>query len=460
MRPHRAFPVSACHNIRMDSFPSAPLPQSRADLEALQCARFRKLLQTILPHNQFYAAKLAHVSHAIASLADIADWPFTCKEELVAAAIATGKPGNLTWAADRYVRFHQTSGTLGRPLPVLDTADDWAWWMECWQLILDRGNVCAGDRVLVASSFGPYVGFWSAFDGVLTRGAMAIGTGGMPSLARLDLLRTLAATVLVTTPSYALHLAEIARENQIDTTSLPLRLVIVTGESGGSIPTLRARIAEAWRADVLDHAGASEVGAWGVGDREGRGLNVIEPMFYAEFLALQTGIAAQSGELSELVLTTLGRSGAPVIRYRTGDVVRPQWPTEEKIVAGESPWVRLVGGILGRTDDMLVVRGVNIFPSAIAGIVRSFPEIVEYRLTVSTRESLDTISLEIEDRLNDPQRVAREMQVRLGLRVEVTAVPPISLPRFEGKGRRVIDQRTPQNSTNQNFAFEKRGGTI
>ena len=234
----------------------------------------------------------------------------------------------------------------------------------------------------------------------------------------------------------------------------------MTGESGGSIPTLRARIAEAWGADVLDHAGASEVGAWGVGDREGRGLNVIEPMFYAEFLALQTGIAAQSGELSELVLTTLGRSGAPVIRYRTGDVVRPQWPTEEKIVAGESPWVRLVGGILGRTDDMLVVRGVNIFPSAIAGIVRSFPEIVEYRLTVSTRESLDTISLEIEDRLNDPQRVAREMQVRLGLRVEVTAVPPISLPRFEGKGRRVIDQRTPQNSTNQNFSFEKRGGTI
>ena len=288
---------------------------------------------------------------------------------------------------------------------------------------------------------------------------MAIGTGGMPSLARLDLLRTLAATVLVTTPSYALHLAEIARENQIDTTSLPLRLVIVTGESGGSIPTLRARIAEAWGADVLDHAGASEVGAWGVGDREGRGLNVIEPMFYAEFLALQTGSAAQSGELSELVLTTLGRSGAPVIRYRTGDVVRPQWPTEEKIVAGESPWVRLVGGILGRTDDMLVVRGVNIFPSAIAGIVRSFPEIVEYRLTVSTRESLDTISLEIEDRLNDPQRVAREMQVRLGLRVEVTAVPPISLPRFEGKGRRVIDQRT-QNSTKQNFSFEKRGGTI
>ena len=146
------------------------------------------------------------------------------------------------------------------------------------------------------------------------------------------------------------------------------------------------------------------------------------------------------------MLTTLGRVGAPVIRYRTGDLVRPQWPTPEEIGVGASPWVQLEGGILGRVDDMLVVRGVNVFPGAIDGIVRSFPEIVEYRLTVSTRESLDVLKLEIEDRLEDPGRLAVELQVRLGLRVDVVTVPSVSLPRFEGKGRRIIDHRTTRHS--------------
>jgi phenylacetate-CoA ligase len=200
---------------------------------------------------------------------------------------------------------------------------------------------------------------------------------------------------------------------------------------------VRARIAEAWSADVLDHAGATEVGPWGVGTLAGGGIEVIEPFFHAEFLALETGRPARPGELSELVLTTLGRAGAPVIRYRTGDLVRPHWPD----AAAACPWVRLDGGILGRADDMLVVRGVNIFPGAIDDIVRGFPEIVEYRVIIDTVASLDELRLEVEDHLADPGRVARELHVRLGLRADVAAVPIGSLPRFEGKGRRVIDRR-------------------
>jgi phenylacetate-CoA ligase len=420
------------------SFSASP---SREQLDALKLERLRALVREIVPHNRFYAAKLARVSSELPSLDAFQDWPFTFKEELVGAAAATGLPGNLTWSSDRYVRFHQTSGTHGRPLPVFDTADDWAWWMACWQLILDRGEVRSGDRVLVASSFGPYVGFWSCFDAVLTRPAMAIPTGGMTSLARLELARSLGATVLVATPSYSLHLAEVASEHKLDLGRLNVRLVIVAGEPGGSVPAVRARIGEAWGADVLDHAGATEVGPWGVGDLTGRGLDVIEPWFHPEFLSVETGRAAGAGELSELVLTTLGRAGAPVIRYRTGDLVRPRWPTAEEIAAGGCPWVRLEGGVVGRSDDMLVVRGVNIFPGAIDDIVRGFPEVVEYRLTVSTRESLDVLHLEIEDRLSEPGRVARELQLRLGLRVEVAAVPGGTLPRFEGKARRIIDRR-------------------
>jgi len=423
--------------------PAAPL--TRAALDRLKLDRLRRLLAEILPANRFYAGKLARVSSALGSLGDLEAWPFTYKEELVAESRG-GSPANLTWPVDRYVRFHQTSGTHGRPLPVFDTAADWRWWMDCWREILDRGGVQAGDRVLVASSFGPYAGFWSAFDAAVDRGAMAVPTGGMPSLARLELARTLGATVLVATPSYALHLAEVARDHKLDIARLPVRLVIVVGEPGGSIPTVRARIAEAWGADVLDHAGATEVGPWGVGTLAGGSIDVIEPFFHAEFLALETGRAARSGELSELVLTTLGRAGAPVIRYRTGDLVRPRWPDEGAACA----WVRLDGGILGRADDMLVVRGVNIFPGAIDDIVRSFPEIVEYRVIVDTVASLDELRLEVEDHLAAPDRVARELQVRLGIRVDVATVPIGSLPRFEGKGRRIIDRRpsarTPEGS--------------
>jgi phenylacetate-CoA ligase len=128
-------------------------------------------------------------------------------------------------------------------------------------------------------------------------------------------------------------------------------------------------------------------------------------------------------------------------------VVRPTWASAADVAAGACPWVRLEGGILGRTDDMLVVRGVNVFPQAIDEIVRGFPEVVEHQLTVSTRESLDVLTLAIEDRLGDPSRVAGELQVRLGLKVEVEAVPIGSLPRFEGKGRRIVDVRDGERIT-------------
>ena len=428
----------------MHPAPPANRSESRESLDAIKLARLRELLRTILPHNRFYADKLGRVLPRpadLTTLADLADWPFTFKEELVAAAAGSGRPANLTWPVERYVRFHQTSGTHGRPLLVFDTVDDWGWWMACWRLVLERGGVGPGDRVLVASSFGPYVGFWSAFEAVIAASAMAIPGGGLSSAGRLEILRGAEATVLVATPSYALHLAEVAEQSKIDVAALPVRLVVVAGEPGGSVPAVRARIAAAWDADVLDHAGATEVGPWGVGDLRGPGLDVIEPFFHAEFLALESGRPAVEGELSELVLTTLGRAGAPLIRYRTGDLVRPTWASAADVAAGACPWVRLAGGVLGRADDMLVVRGVNIFPGAIDDIVRGFPEVVEHRLTVGTRESLDELQLEIEDRLKAPDRVARELQLRLGLRVAVEAVPVGSLPRFEGKARRIVDRR-------------------
>jgi phenylacetate-CoA ligase len=258
----------------------------------------------------------------------------------------------------------------------------------------------------------------------------------MSSLARIELLRKSGATAIFCTPTYALRLAEVAAENSIDLAALAVEKVIVAGESGGSVPATRERIERAWNAKLVDHAGATEIGPWGYADAAGRGLYVNEAEFIPEFVSVETGRPAREGELAHLILTTLGRVGAPVIRYRTGDLVRPSWPT-----SGPNRFVHLEGGVLSRADDMLVIRGVNVFPSAIEQILHGFPEVVEFRLTARKRGELDEVLVEVEDRLEEPTRIAQELQVRLGLKIDVVAVPSLSLPRFEGKSRRFVDER-------------------
>jgi phenylacetate-CoA ligase len=263
---------------------------------------------------------------------------------------------------------------------------------------------------------------------------MVIPGGGMNTLGRIDLMERTGATVLLCTPTYALHLAEVAAQHKIDLPAhCQIKKIIVAGEAGGSIPSTRARIEKAWHARLTDHSGASEVGPWGFGDAAGTGLHILESEFVTEFISVETGHSAGQGELSHLVLTSLGRCGMPAIRYRTGDLVRPSW--------SKHGFVRLEGGVLGRADDMLVVRGVNIFPSSIEQIMHSFPEVVEYRFTVRKRGAMDEMFVEVEDHLNQPARIAEELQLRLGLKVEVKVVPATTLPRFEGKGKRFVDLR-------------------
>jgi len=409
---------------------------SRAELERYQVQRLNALLDQILPANQFYAQKLARVKRPVQSLAELYDWPCTFKEELLGHARDADAVANLTWAPAKYSRFHQTSGTTGRPMIVLDTSDDWQWVLACWQYVLDAAGITAEDRVLMAFSFGPHIGFWGAYEALSAKGSLVIPTGGMSTLQRLEMARTHAPSVICCTPSYALHLAEVGAEHRIDVGQFGVRLLVLAGEPGGSVPAVRQRIQQAFNAEVHDHCGATEIGPWGYGDQTGHGLYVLEAEHIAEFLSLATGAAAQDGEEAELVITNLGRAGCPVIRYRTGDVVRPTWKFR-----GSDRFVMLEGGVLGRTDDMLVVRGVNVFPTSIDHILRSFPEVVEYRATVYKISEMDRLRIEVEDRLQQPDRIAQELRLRLGLRVEVESVPAGSLPRFEGKGKRFIDQR-------------------
>src|SRR5262249_17919057 len=156
-------------------------------------------------------------------------------------------------------------------------------------------------------------------------------------------------------PTYALRLAEVAAEHHINLHAHSVKKLIVAGEPGGSVPATRSRIESAWNASVYDHAGATEVGPWGFGFADGGGLYVNESQFLPEFISVESGHPAKEGELAQLVMTTLGRDGAPVIRYRTGDLVRPIWSK-----GGNCCFVFLDGGVIGRADDMLIVRGMNV----------------------------------------------------------------------------------------------------
>lgn len=415
------------------------MPRER--LREYQLARLNQLLDRCVVENPFYARKLAGVPPQLASWDEFAQLPFTTKDELVSGADRLGRAANHTWPAERYLRWHQTSGTRGRPLVMLDTADDWQWWLDLWQYVLDAADVRPSDTVFLAFSFGPFIGFWSACDAALRRGCLVVPGGGMTSVARLELLRSSRARVLCCTPTYAQHLANVAGERGWRLSDWFVRRIVVAGEPGGSLPSLRERLEREWGAVVIDHAGATEVGPWGYADADRRGLHIPENEFIAEFLDLTTGQPAAEGGLSELVLTNLGRHGCPVIRYRTGDLVRPRWNH-----AGANRFVLLEGGVLGRLDDMLVIRGVNVFPTAIEEILREFPQVAEYRLIATRVGALDALQIELElpggDKGSDlPDRVAQEVQTRLGLRVDVSSVPVGSLPRTEGKSRRFVDRR-------------------
>jgi phenylacetate-CoA ligase len=408
----------------------------RAALAQLQLEKLNRLLADAATDNEFYQRKLAGCPTHLTSLDELASLPLTSKEQLQSTSKDEPFAANLTYPIDHYVRCHQTSGTRGRPLTVLDTGADWQWWVECWQFVLDAAEITPSDRALLAFSFGPFIGFWSAFDALTARGALAVPSGGLNSLARVEMIERVEATALFCTPSYAMRMAQVAAEHQFKLANLSVEKIIVAGEPGGSVPAFRARIEAAWGARVIDHAGATEVGPWGFADADGIGLHVLESEFIAEFVSVETGEPAQPGELSHLLLTTLGRSGCPVIRYRTGDLVRPTWPS-----GGPNRFVLLEGGLLGRADDMMIIRGMNIYPTALEQILHSFPEVVEYRMTVRKRGELDELVIEVEDHLQRPDRIAEELRLKLGLKVDVRCVPAMSLPRFEGKGKRFVDER-------------------
>lgn len=418
----------------------------RAAIATGQLESLRTLLAELIPANRFYTRKLqnAGLGFDVASLEDFSHrFPFTTKDELVQDQLSHPPFGtNLTYSLNSYTRFHQTSGTTGHPLRWLDTPDSWDAMVENWTDVYRAANITQGDRVYFAFSFGPFVGFWMAFESAERMGCLCIPGGGLSSGARLRALLDNSATALCCTPTYAIRLGEVAADENINLSKSSVRVIIVAGEPGGSIPATRKRIERLWPgARVFDHHGMTEVGPVTYECPALPGvLHVIERGYIADIVEPATAQSVKQGHAGELILTSLGRIASPLLRYRTGDLV--------KVRTGECACGRhelaLEGGILGRVDDMVIVRGVNVHPSAVEGIIRSIDGIAEYQVRLTRNGPMTEMRLVIEPTTDCPNadnlstQLGHAFENTLSLRVPVEIVPANSLPRFEMKAKRWV----------------------
>ena len=408
-------------------------------ISSVHLSRFRAL-GTVLEDNPFYTEKFAGFDlQRITNPELFRELPFTTKAELSANQAATPPYGtNLSFPLNRYSRYHQTSGTTCAPLRWLDTPESWAWILDCWDAIYDTAGITRDSRLFFPFSFGPFIGFWAAFEAATRRGSFSLSGGGMSTDARLQAILDHDITTICCTPTYAIRLGRAAAESGLDLPSSRVNSLIVAGEPGGSIPNVRARIEKLWGARVLDHSGMTEIGSMSIECGQSPcDPHVLETEFLVECVD-GDGQPVEDGIAGELVITNLGRTGSPIIRYRTGDEVvfdRSPCPCG-------SPWLRLKGGVRGRMDDMIHIKGNNVYPANIEDVVRSMPDIDEFRLRVSERDGMHELTIEIECGEESKDDIALALRDALRSRyhftVPVHVVESGSLPRFEMKARRLV----------------------
>lgn len=416
--------------------------RDRGQIEDIQSRRLRELLEAIVPRNRFYTEKFSAADidvSTIQTLDDLHKLPVTTKQELIDSQAQQPPYGsNLTYPSTRYSRLHQTSGTTGRPMRWMDTKESWNWIMECWRQIYLLAGLTEHDRLFFPFSFGPFIGFWAAFEGASRVGNFVIAGGGMSTEIRLQAMLENEATVVCCTPTYALRMAEVAEAEGIDLKESSVRMLIVAGEPGGAIPATRSRMESAWDAEIIDHWGMTEIGSLGAesADRPG-GLYLLETEVIPEIVHPETLEPVAAGEVGELLITNLGRLGSPLIRYRTRDLVRAS--TDEDPTGRQLRW--LSGGILGRSDDMVTIRGNNVFPSSVEAVLREIDSVAEFRIDVKTVRSMHELCITVEPKTDElaeglQEEVKNALRRRLGFACSVNVATPGELPRFELKGRR------------------------
>ena len=400
-------------------------------LKTEQTRALRSLCQGLIPDNRFYTDTLRNTGLDLTSMTldDFsARMPLTTRLQWTRDQLDHPPYGtNLTYPLDRYIRFCRTSGSTGHPMIWLDTRETWDAMLDNWIRVFQAAGVTEPSRIFFAFSFGPFLGFWTAYEAATKAGHLCIPGGGLSSEDRLMLLMDTQAEVLCCTPTYAIRLAHVAEREGIDLATTNVKFIVVAGEPGGSIPATREHISDHWHgARVCDHHGMTEVGPVTYECPVQPGvLHVMEDAYYPEFID------------DELILTTLKRPGSPLLRYKTGDIVSAE---RRSPCACGTHELALLGGILGRKDDMTVIRGINIFPSAVEEIVRRMGSIDEYKVEISTQNDLAAMKVIIESPGGETVRrkLEKTFQRALFLRIPVALAPANSLPRYEMKAKRWV----------------------
>ncbi len=422
----------------------------REEIEAIQLQRLKETLARVYEKVPAYRAKMeaAGIScEDVKSLEDLKKLPFTNKQDL-----RDNYPfGLFTVPRKELVRIHASSGTTGKPTVVGYTRKDLQTWTECVSRIAAMGGATDEDVAQICFGYGMFTGALGLHYGLENIGASVCPTSSGNTQKQIMYMQDFGTTVLVATPSYALHIGEVARQMGLDpATDLNVKIGLYGGE--GMTESMRQEMYRLWSKDmkVTQNYGMSELIGPGVSGEclELNGMHINEDHFIPEIIDSETGEVLPPGEKGELVITCITKEALPLIRYRTKDISRLMY---EPCKCGRTT-VRMEN-LSGRSDDMLIIRGVNVFPSQIEEVLLQVPQIgPHYEIIVDRKNHLDTMEIKVEladDSLLDSysklgeleQRIKSRLRVVLSIEAVIKLVAPRSLQRFEGKAKRVTDLR-------------------
>jgi len=420
----------------------------REALEAIQLRRLRQTIERVYATVPFYRQQFDKAGvkpEDIKSLDDLRRLPFTTKQDL-----RDNYPfGLFAVPMENVVRIHASSGTTGKPTVVGYTARDIQTWAELMARALSAAGATRGDIIHNAYGYGLFTGGLGVHYGAEKLGASVIPISGGNTKRQIMIMKDFGATVLTCTPSYALHLAEVAVEMGVDPKTLKLKVGVFGAEPWSE--KMREEIEQKLCLTAIDIYGLSEIIGPGVSIEcieAKKGLHIFEDHFINEIINPETGENLKPGEVGELVITTITKEAFPVIRYRTRDIT---FINPEPCVCGRTH-VRM-GRITGRSDDMLIIRGVNVFPSQIESVLMEIDEVEpHYQLIVDREGNLDTLTVLVEvgehafsDEVRKLQELERKIEKNikeyLGVSARVKLVEPKTIARSEGKAQRVIDKR-------------------
>jgi phenylacetate-CoA ligase len=420
----------------------------REKLSQIQLSQLKDMIELAWHKSPYYKQIFAEAgvepSH-LKYIEDLKKFPTIDKQVLRSRQQAVPDFGDLTCASEEeFVFLSASSGSTGVPTASPFTGQDFEDFQDCQARLFWSSGMRPVDRYCHALNFTLFVGGPDVI-GAMKLGALTIWAGTIPSDRLLSIFKTWRPTITWTTPSYAWFLGETAKENGIDPADLSIRKIFVAGEPGGSIPKTRNSIEELWNADVYDYYGLSDIfGACAAMCEQKDGLHWAEDQILVEVIDPKTGDELPEGERGEMVLTSLKKTARPLIRFRTGDIVSY---TSEKCACGRTH-LRL-NGIHGRLDDMMIIKGVNVFPSDLETIVRNNINLNgEYLCVITEENHMVVLTVEVEktaDFQDETEALAREVQNEcqkiIGIKPRVKILEAKTLDRATHKAKRVRDDR-------------------